>query len=103
MIELSNKLALTIPTTSSDTLSAISDLPSLIYFITNLVIYLGIGVVLIMLAAGFISFVTSGGDKIKTEQAQRWVTYAVLGGIGLFAVYAIRTVILNTLGVTAPY
>jgi len=103
MTELSNKLAIVPPVTESNPLAIISDLPSLIYFITNLVIYVGIGVVLIMLAAGFISFVTSGGDKIKTEQAQRWVTYAVLGGIGLFSVYAIRAVILNTLGTSAPY
>jgi hypothetical protein len=79
-------------------LSGITDLKTLFTFVTNAVIILGLGLVVVFLALGFISFVTSQGDKVKTEQAQHWVTYAVLGGIGLFAVYAIKAVILNIVG-----
>ena len=79
-------------------LSAITDLKTLFTWVTNVIIIVGLGIVIVFLALGFISFVTSQGDKIKTEQAQKWVTYAVLGGIGLFAVYAIKAVIYNIVG-----
>jgi hypothetical protein len=79
-------------------LSTITSMYSLFTFITNAIIIVGLFVVVVFLALGFISFITSQGDKVKTEQAQKWVTYAVLGGIGLLAVYAIRTVILNFVG-----
>jgi len=90
-----------IPTTEINPLSGITNLQTLFTWVTNVVIIVGIGIVIIFLALGFISFVTSQGDKIKTEQAQKWVTYAVLGGIGLFAVYAIKAVIFNLVGYTA--
>jgi intracellular septation protein A len=61
--------------------------------VVNLLITLGFGLVLVFLALGFIKFITSQGDKVATEQAQKWVTYAVIGGVGLFAVFAIRSVI----------
>lgn len=82
-------------------LSQITDLKTLFTWITNGVIVIGLGIVIVFLALGFISFVTSQGDKIKTEQAQKWVTYAVLGGVGLFAVYAIKAVIYNIVGADA--
>jgi hypothetical protein len=34
---------------------------------------------------------------VATEQAQKWVTYAIIGGVGLFLVYAIKAVLLNFL------
>jgi len=71
-------------------------------FITNAIIILGLGLVVVFLALGFIQFITSQGDKVRTETAQKWVTYAVLGGVGLFAVYAIKAVILNLMGVKDP-
>jgi len=79
-------------------LTSITNLRTLFTFVTNAIIIIGLGIVIVFLALGFISFVTSQGDKIKTEQAQKWVTYAVLGGVGLFAVYAIRAVIYNIVG-----
>jgi hypothetical protein len=71
-------------------------------FITNAIIIVGLGLVVVFLALGFIQFITSQGDKLRTETAQKWVTYAVLGGVGLFAVYAIKSVILNLMGVKDP-
>jgi len=76
----------------------VNTLNELFTWITNGIIILGLGLVVIFLAIGFIRFITSQGDKVATEQAQKWVTYAVLGGIGLFAVYAIKAVVLNLLG-----
>ena len=67
-------------------------------WITNAIIIVGLGLVVIFLAIGFIRFITSAGDKVATETAQKWVTYAILGGVGLFAVYAIKAVLLSLLG-----
>lgn len=63
--------------------------------VTNIIIYVGLGLVLVFLALGFIKFITSQGDKVQTEQAQKWVTYAIIGGVGLLAVFAIRGIILR--------
>jgi hypothetical protein len=83
-------------------LPRIAYLSSLLTWITNAVIIVGLGLVLVFLALGFIKFITSQGDKVATEQAQKWVTYAVLGGVGLFAVYAIKAILLAVLGVKDP-
>ena len=65
--------------------------------VTNILIVIGIGLVLVFLVLGFIRFITSQGDKVATEQAQKWVTYAIIGGVGLFLVYAIKALLLNFL------
>ena len=70
--------------------------------ITNILIFIGIGLVLVFLVLGFIRFITSQGDKVATEQAQKWVTYAIIGGVGLFLVYAVKSVLLNFLNVDDP-
>ena len=70
--------------------------------ITNILIFIGVGLVLVFLVLGFIRFITSQGDKVATEQAQKWVTYAIIGGVGLFLVYALNSVILNFLIVSDP-
>jgi len=70
--------------------------------ITNILIYVGIGLVLVFLVLGFIRFITSQGDKVATEQAQKWVTYAIIGGVGLFLVYVIKAMLLNFLEVDDP-
>ena len=70
--------------------------------ITNILIFIGVGLLLVFLVLGFIRFITSQGDKVATEQAQKWVTYAIIGGVGLFLVYALKSVILNFLNVSDP-
>lgn len=77
-------------------------LHGLFTWVTNLLIIIGLGLVLVFLALGFIKFITSQGDKVATDQAQKWITYAVLGGVGLFAVFAIKSVILNLVGTSDP-
>jgi hypothetical protein len=70
--------------------------------ITNIMIFIGIGLVLVFLVLGFIRFITSQGDKVATEQAQKWITYAIIGGVGLFLVYAVKAMLLNLLKVNDP-
>jgi hypothetical protein len=66
--------------------------------VTNIIIYVGWGLVLVFLALGFIQFVTAGGDKVATEKAQKWVTYAIIGGVGLLAVFAVKQIVLSLTG-----
>jgi hypothetical protein len=83
-------------------LAGVNSVGDLFTVITNVIIMVGLGLVLVFLALGFIKFITSQGDKVATEQAQKWVTYAIIGGVGLFAVFAIKTLILNLMGVKDP-
>ena len=54
--------------------------------------------VFMYLILGGIDWITSGGDKSKTESARNKITAAVIGLIILAAAYAILTIALNFLG-----
>ena len=77
----------------------ITTIGDLFNWITNLLMILGFGLVLVFLALGFIRFITSQGDKDATAQAQKMVSYAALGGIGLLAVYTIKAIIIRITGI----
>lgn len=80
----------------------IGTIGELLTWVTNLVIIVGFGLVVIFLAMGFIRFVTSQGDKEATATAQKWVSYAALGGVGLLLVYTIKAVLLSITGQEEP-
>ena len=90
--------AAAIPTGEIVTLPAITNLSTLFQWVTNLLIVLGFGLVIVFLALGFIRFITSQGDKEATATAQKWVSYAALGGVGLLAVYTLKAIILGITG-----
>ena len=90
------------PTLFNATIFKDASLSGIFTIVTNIIIYLGLGMVLVFLALGFIKFITSQGDKVATEQAQKWVTYAIIGGVGLLAVFAIRAVIVKLVGANIP-
>lgn len=90
------------PGTFSATVFEDATLGGIFTIVTNVLIYIGLGLVLVFLALGFIKFITSQGDKVATEQAQKWVTYAIIGGVGLLAVFAIRTLVVNLVGGKIP-
>ncbi|OGC80081.1 hypothetical protein A3K01_03265 [candidate division WWE3 bacterium RIFOXYD1_FULL_43_17] len=69
----------------------------LVTVITNILIIVGVAVVIVFLAMGFIKYITSGGDKNAVDSAQKTLTYAVIGGVGLLIVYGIRTLLLTLL------
>lgn len=92
--------AAAVPSTPIKTLSVeITSIGQLVNIVTNVIIIVGIAVVLVMLAVGFLRYVTSQGDKAQVEGAQKTLTYAVIGGIGLLLVFAIRQIIFDLLGV----
>ena len=90
--------AAAIPSNEIVTLPNITSLSTLFQWVTNLLIVLGFGLVIVFLALGFIRFITSQGDKEATATAQKWVSYAALGGVGLLAVYTLKAIILGITG-----
>ena len=76
----------------------INTLGQLFAFILNIILGAGFALVLIMLALGFVQYIMSQGDKAGVEKAQKWVTYAVVGGIGLFLVFVLRQVMIQVSG-----
>ncbi len=79
----------------------ITSLNELVTLITNVIIVVGIAVVIVMLALGFVKYVTSQGDKTAVESVQKTLTYAVIGAVGLLLVYALRRILLSLIGANA--
>ncbi|MBU0578513.1 hypothetical protein KKE34_01205 [Patescibacteria group bacterium] len=75
-----------------------TDLGALIQGALNFVMVIGALLVFLYLIMGGIEWITSGGDKTKTETARNKITAAVVGLIVLAASYAILLIILNFLG-----
>lgn len=67
-------------------------------FAVNLLIGIGWALVFVMLALGFIQYVVSKGEKSAVESAQKWLTYAVIGGVGLFFISFLKGQIPSLLG-----
>ena len=76
----------------------IQTLPQIFGMVLNIILAVGTSLVLVMLALGFIQYIVSQGDKTRVETAQKWLTYAVIGGVGLFFVWAIRTILIQGVG-----
>jgi len=68
-------------------------LSQLFGFVINLIIGIGWALVFVMLALGFVQYVMSKGEKTAVDSAQKWLTYAVIGGVGLFFISFLRSVI----------
>ena len=80
------------PTTLT-TAIGIGSLGELFSIIINIILGVGWALVFVMLALGFVQYVMSRGEKQAVEQAQKWLTYAVMGGVGLFFVVVLKNVI----------
>ncbi len=70
----------------------------LINGILNFVFVIAALLVFFYLILGAITWITSGGDKGKTENARNMITNAVVGIIVLAAAWAILQIVLNFLG-----
>jgi len=74
------------------------DIGSLINAVVSFVMVIAALLVFMYLIWGGIEWITSGGDKGKTESARNKITAAVLGLIVLAASYAILMLMLKFLG-----
>ncbi len=71
---------------------------SLITGVLNFVMLIAAILVFMYLIMGGIEWITSGGDKSKTESARNKITAAIIGLVVLAASYAILQLALNFLG-----
>jgi hypothetical protein len=71
------------------------NLGAIITFILRLTMFIAILLVLFYLISGAIEWITSGGEKGKTEAARNKITTAVIGLVVLAATYAIFTLLLQ--------
>lgn len=85
-------------TLSSPLPAELDSLPEIFSMVINLIIGIGWALVFVMLALGFIQYVTSKGEVKATDAARQWLTFAVVGGVGLFFISILRTIIPNLLG-----
>lgn len=74
------------------------DLGSMLTSILTIVMAIAALAVFMYLIWGGIGWITSGGDKGKTEEARNRITAAVIGLIVLAAAYALLLLMLNILG-----
>jgi len=76
----------------------IEDVGALINFALQLVMVLALLLVLFMLVTAGIEWITSGGDKSKTENARNRIVAAIVGTIILAASYALVQLLAYILG-----
>lgn len=77
-----------------------TDFGALLNGVLTIVMIIAALLVFFYLILGGIEWITSGGDKGKTESARNKITAAVIGLIILAASYALLTLILRFLGFT---
>lgn len=75
-----------------------SDLGALINSVLNIVMVVALLLVFLYLILGGIQWITSGGDKGKTEEARNKITAAIIGIIILAAAYALVQFVAYILG-----
>ncbi|MEA2057015.1 MAG: hypothetical protein U9O78_04930 [Patescibacteria group bacterium] len=75
-----------------------ANIGGLISGLLNLVMVIAAILVFLYLIWGGIEWITSGGDKSKTESARNKITSAVIGLVVLTASYALLQLALNFLG-----
>ena len=69
--------------------------------ILTVVMVLGAVVCLALIIMGAIQWITSGGDKAKTEEARNRITSAIIGLIVLADTIALFSLVADFLGITA--
>jgi len=77
---------------------AVSSIGNLISGLVNAAVVIGALAAFLYLVLGGFQWITSGGDKAKTEEAQKKITNAIIGLVIIAAAYAIITVVTQFLG-----
>ncbi len=76
------------------------DFGEMISKVLNIILIIAVILVLFYLILGGISWLTSGGDKGKTESARNQITAAVVGLIIIVSSWAIMLFVQNILGLS---
>jgi hypothetical protein len=81
----------------------ITDISKLVTGLLNMVMFVAALLVFAYLIWGGITWITSGGDKGKTEEARNKITAAIVGLAVVAASYAIFLLVISFLGVSNPF
>ena len=92
----------TTDTTLPAAILGIQTIGQAVAFVLNVITGIGWSIAFVYFALGFIKYITSKGETKATEEAQKMITYAVVGGIGLLLLGAVRTIIQNIIGGSLP-
>ena len=87
----------------SQSFFSITSIGQLVSGLVSAAIIVAALIALLFLILGGISWITSGGDKQKTESAQKTITNAVIGLVITVVAFAIWTVIKDFLGLGAIF
>ncbi len=77
-----------------------ANFPTMIQQVMNIALIVGVIIVLFYLIWGGIDWMTSGGDKGKTESARNKITAAIIGLIILVSSWAIMMFVQQILGLS---
>ena len=86
-------------TTIPNPITGITNLSELFGTILNVLLYVGVGVCLIFLILGGITYATSGGDPKAADKAKSSITSAIIGLVVIIGFRVIVGIILKLLGV----
>jgi len=91
------------PVSATDSGFRIDDLGLVLQGLLNLVLFVSALLVFAYLVWGGIQWLTSGGDKGKTEEARNKITAAIVGLVVVALSYAIFRVVLYVVGIEDPF
>jgi hypothetical protein len=81
----------------------ISDFGVLLQGLLNVVLFISALLVFAYLVWGGVQWITSGGDKGKTEEARNKITAAIIGLAVVAASYAVFQLVLYVIGIDNPF
>lgn len=90
-----------VPVSLVNPLPNVTSLADIFGMVINLIIGVGWALVFVMLALGFVQYVMSRGEAKATDSARQWLTFAVIGGVGLFLVTVLKNILPQLIGGTS--
>jgi len=83
--------------------SDIGTVGNIVVVVANIFVYIAFGLSFVAVAFSFIQFVTSSGDPKSTGKAQKSLSWGIAGMVISVLAYALKGLILRTLGVSDMY
>ena len=83
-------------------LDRFDSISSILGFVANVAVGVSFSLAIISLGYAFIQYVISSGDPKAIQKAQSALIYAVISAVVSILAFAIKTVVLNAMGVQSP-
>jgi hypothetical protein len=92
-----NVYAVTVQNTG---IQGITDLGDVFALVINIILGIGWALVFVMLALGIVQYIMSKGEPKATDAARNWLTAAAIGGVGLFFLTTISSILFRLVGIS---